>query len=133
SRVLLGFLIVGTLISMWITDIAVAAMLFPVGVGLLQDAGLRPAHSNFGRALMIATAFGPLIGGIATPAGTAANLVAIAQLKQLGHGGISFGYWVRVRVSPALLLVSAAWGGLVLLFSAGVRGRRVVPADTSRR
>jgi sodium-dependent dicarboxylate transporter 2/3/5 len=47
SRVLLGFLIVGTLISMWITDIAVAAMLFPVGVGLLQDAGLRPAHSNF--------------------------------------------------------------------------------------
>ena len=47
-----------------------------------------PGESNFGRALMIATAFGPLIGGIATPAGTAANLVAIAQLqaaRERGH------------------------------------------------
>ncbi len=40
DRVLLGVLIVGTLISMWITDIAVAAMLLPLGVGLLHDAGL---------------------------------------------------------------------------------------------
>ena len=79
DRVLLGVLTVGTLISMWITDMAVAAMLLPLGVGLLHDAGLPPGESNFGRSLMIATAFGPLIGGIATPAGTAANLVAIGS------------------------------------------------------
>ena len=85
DRVLLGFLAVGAFISMWVTDMAVADMLLPIGVGLLNDAGLRPRESNFGRALMIAAAFGPLIGGIATPAGTAANLVAIAQLKQLAQ------------------------------------------------
>ena len=45
SRVLLGFLVVGALISMWITDIAVAAMLLPLGAGLLQDAGLRDRKS----------------------------------------------------------------------------------------
>src|SRR5689334_15474923 len=49
DRVLLGILVVGTLISMWVTDMAVAAMLLPLGVGLLQDAGLRPGQSNFGR------------------------------------------------------------------------------------
>src|SRR5258705_252770 len=58
DRVLLGILTVGALISMWITDIAVAAMLLPLGVGLLHDAGLRPGQSNFGRSLMIATAVG---------------------------------------------------------------------------
>src|SRR6267142_2359691 len=94
DRVLLGMLTVGALISMWITDIAVAAMLLPLGIGLLQDAGLRPGQSNFGRALMIATAFGPLIGGIATPAGTAANLIAIGQLKQLAHVDVSFLRWM---------------------------------------
>src|ERR1700716_515230 len=47
DRVLLGFLIVGSLISMWITDMAVAAMLLPVGVGLLRDARLEPRQSNF--------------------------------------------------------------------------------------
>jgi sodium-dependent dicarboxylate transporter 2/3/5 len=116
SRVLLGFLIVGTLISMWITDIAVAAMLFPLGVGLLRDAGLRPAHSNFGRALMIATAFGPLIGGIATPAGTAANLVAIAQLKQLAGVDVSFGRWMVLGVPASLLMIPFAWRILLWMF-----------------
>jgi len=116
SRVLLGFLIVGTLISMWITDIAVAAMLFPVGVGLLQDAGLRPAHSNFGRALMIATAFGPLIGGIATPAGTAANLVAIAQLKQHAGVDVSFWRWMGLGVPASLLMIPFAWWILLWMF-----------------
>ena len=116
SRVLLGFLIVGTLISMWITDIAVAAMLFPLGIGLLQDAGLRPAHSNFGRALMIATAFGPLIGGIATPAGTAANLVAIAQLKQLAGVDVSFWRWMGLGVPASLLMVPFAWWILLWIF-----------------
>ena len=38
DRVLLGVLAVGTFISWWITDMAVAAMLLPLGVGLLRDA-----------------------------------------------------------------------------------------------
>src|SRR4051812_43592319 len=116
SRVLLGFLLVGTLISMWITDIAVAAMLLPLGVGLLHDAGLRPGDSNFGRALMIATAFGPLIGGIATPAGTAANLVAIAQLKQLANVDISFLQWMGLGVPASLLMIPFAWRILLWMF-----------------
>jgi solute carrier family 13 (sodium-dependent dicarboxylate transporter), member 2/3/5 len=116
SRVLLGFLIVGTLISMWITDIAVAAMLLPLGVGLLRDAGLQPARSNFGRALMIATAFGPLIGGIATPAGTAANLVAIAQLKQLARVDVSFWRWMGLGVPASLLMIPFAWRILLWMF-----------------
>jgi len=116
DRVLLGVLTLGTLISMWITDIAVAAMLLPIAVGLLKDAGLRPRESNFGRGLMIATAFGPLIGGIATPAGTAANLIAIAQLGQLAHVDISFWQWMRLGVPTSLLMIPFAWWILLRLF-----------------
>ena len=50
DRVLLGFLIVGALLSMWITDMAVAAVMLPLGVGVLKDAGLKPLQSNYGRA-----------------------------------------------------------------------------------
>ena len=116
DRVLLGMLTVGTLMSMWITDIAVAAMLLPLGVGLLQDAGLRPGQSNFGRALMISTAFGPLIGGIATPAGTAANLVAIGQLKQLASVDVSFWRWMTLGVPASLIMVPFAWRILLWMF-----------------
>ena len=45
---------------------------------------------------MIATAFGPLIGGIATPAGTAANLVAIGTAQTAGRTlDVSFWRWMR--------------------------------------
>ena len=116
DRVLLGILVVGTLLSMWISDIAVAAMLLPLGVGLLNDAGLRPGQSNVGRSLMIATAFGPLIGGIATPAGTAANLVAIGQLKQLAAVDVSFWRWMALGVPSSLIMIPFAWWILRWLF-----------------
>ena len=116
NRVLLGFIAVGTFISMWITDMAVAAMLLPVGVGLLRDAKLEPRQSNFGRTLMISAAFGPLIGGIATPAGTAANIVAIAQLKQLAGVEISFLRWMAYGVPASLLMIPLAWRLLLWLY-----------------
>ena len=116
DRVLLGVLGVGALMSMWITDMAVAAMLLPLGVGLLRDAGLRPLESQFGRSLMIATAFGPLIGGIATPAGTAANIVAIGQLKQLAGTDVSFLQWMVLGAPASLLMLPFAWWILRWLF-----------------
>jgi sodium-dependent dicarboxylate transporter 2/3/5 len=116
DRVLLGFLFVGAMISMWITDMAVAAMLLPLGVGMLRDAGLRPRESNFGRALMIAVAFGPLIGGIATPAGTAANIVAIGQVRQLAQVDISFARWMAYGLPASLLMVPLAWRLLLWIF-----------------
>jgi solute carrier family 13 (sodium-dependent dicarboxylate transporter), member 2/3/5 len=116
DRVLFGFLLIGTLISMWITDMAVAAMLLPVAMGMVTDAGLRPGESNFGRALLIAVAFGALIGGVATPAGTGANIVAMAQLEQLAGVHVTFTRWMLLGVPASLLMVPCAWRILLWLF-----------------
>ncbi|MDP3176665.1 MAG: SLC13 family permease, partial [Spirochaetaceae bacterium] len=66
--IVLGFLVTGTLLSMWITDMAVAAMLMPLARAILVEEGVAPMKSNFGKGLMISVAWGALIGGIATPA-----------------------------------------------------------------
>ena len=116
DRVLLGFLAVGALLSMWVTDMAVAAMLLPIGMSILRDADLKPLQSNFGRALMIAAAFGPLMGGIATPAGTAANLVAIGQLRLLAEVDISFGRWMMYGAPATVLMIPIAWRLLLWFF-----------------
>lgn len=129
DRVLLGFLLVGTCISMWITDMAVTAMLLPLGVGLLRDAGMEPGASHFGRALMISCAFGPLIGGIATPAGTAANLVAIAQIKQLAGVDVSFLQWMAYGLPASLLMIPFAWRLLLWLFPPEVDRLPIADAD----
>ena len=116
DRVLLGFITAGALLSMWITDMAVAAVMLPLGVGVLKDAGLKPLKSNYGRALMISCAYGPLIGGIGTPAGTAANLIALSYLEELAGVSISFGQWMLLGVPAALLMIPLGWWLLLRLF-----------------
>ena len=133
DRVLLGFLTVGALLSMWITDMAVAAMLLPLGVGVLRDAGLTPLRSNFGRALMIACAYGPLIGGIGTPAGTGANLVAIGYLRELAGVEISFVRWMSLGVPAALLMLPLGWRILLAIFPPEIESLPLDRADIARK
>jgi solute carrier family 13 (sodium-dependent dicarboxylate transporter), member 2/3/5 len=133
DRVLLGVLASGCFLSWWITDMAAAAMLLPLGVGLLRDANMRPGESTFGRALMIAVAFGPLIGGIATPAGTGANLVAIAQLGQLAQVDVSFTQWMAYGVPASVLMVPCAWRLLLWLFPPEVERLPIEANDIRRR
>ena len=109
DRVLLVFLVAGAALSMWITDMAVAAMMMPLGVGVLRDAGLSPLKSNFGRALMIACAYGPLIGGVGTPAGTGVNPIAITYLNELAGLEVSFVRWMSVGVPAVLLMLPLGW------------------------
>lgn len=114
--IILGFLLVGALLSMWITNMAVAAMLLPLGVSILEKEGLKPLKSNFGKALMIACAWGPIIGGIATPAGAGTNPLTIGFLKELAGIEVNFLQWMVYGVPTALLLIIPAWGVLLLMF-----------------
>ncbi len=133
DRVLLGFLAVGAFISMWITDMAVAAMLLPIARGIVIDAGLPPGRSNFGKALMIAVAFGPLIGGVATPAGTGANIVALAQLKQLANVDISFTYWMLLGLPASLLMIPCGWWILLKMFPPEIEQLPITRDEIRRR
>ena len=116
DRVLLGFLVVGAMLSMWITDMAVAAMMMPLGVGVLRDAGLKPLESNFGRALMIACAYGPLIGGVGTPAGTGVNPIALSYLRELAGLDISFVRWMMFGVPAVVMMLPLGWIVLLKVF-----------------
>ena len=103
--ILFGFLAAGTLLSMWITGMAVAAMLMPLGKAVQGEEGIRPLESNFGRALMISCAWGPIIGGIGTPAGCGPNPIAIGFLKEMAGIELSFLGWMKYGVPAALVLL----------------------------
>jgi sodium-dependent dicarboxylate transporter 2/3/5 len=114
--IILGFLIVGALLSMWITDMAVAAMLMPLAKSLLKEEGIKPLKSNFGKALMISCAWGPIIGGIGTPAGCGPNPIAIGFLKDMAGIDVSFIQWMTYGVPAAILLIPVAWVILIIFF-----------------
>jgi solute carrier family 13 (sodium-dependent dicarboxylate transporter), member 2/3/5 len=116
SLIILAFLTVGALLSGWITDMAVAAMLLPLGVSILNDAGVEPLRSNFGRALMIACAWGALIGGISTPAGCGPNPLTMSFLKDLAGIDFTFWQWMLVGFPAMLLMIPCAWFILLRVF-----------------
>ncbi len=116
SNIILGFLCAGLVLSMWITDMAVAAMLMPLAKNILEEEGVKPLKSNFGKALMISTAWGPIIGGIGTPAGCGANPLAVSFLKDMAGIEVSFLDWMTYGVPSAILLIIPSWFILMRFF-----------------
>ena len=116
SLIILGFMLVGAMLSMWITNMAVAAMLLPLGVAILEQEGCLRLKSNFGKALMIGCVWGPLIGGIGTPAGAGPNPIAIGFLKEMAGVELSFIQWMMFGVPSVILLLPLGWILLLIMF-----------------
>lgn len=121
SYILLGFLTVGTILSMWVTDMAVAAMLTPLACAMLKEEGLEPLKSNFGKSLMISCAWGPIVGGIGTPAGAGPNQLAIGFIQDMLGEEITFLQWMVYGIPCALVLILPTWFVLLKCFPPEIR------------
>ncbi|TVQ40090.1 MAG: DASS family sodium-coupled anion symporter [Spirochaetaceae bacterium] len=116
SAIVFGFLVAGMFLSMWITNTAVAAMLMPLGVSILKEEGVQPMKSKFGKGLMIACAWGPIVGGLMAPSGAGPNPIAIGFLKEMVGIELTFVGWMVYGVPAGLLLLFPTWGILMLFF-----------------
>lgn len=124
--VLLAILTIGMFLAVWITALAAVATLLPISLSILRRTGAKPGESNFGRALMLGTCMGPLIGGIAAPTGAAPNAIALDYLGQAGVN-IRFWDWLAVGFPSAVLLVPAAWLVLLVCFPFGHEQAEAIP------
>ena len=99
---------VAATISMWISNTATTAMMFPIGLSIVAHlTGGResePGSRDFAMAMMIVAAFGASIGGLATPIGTPPNLIGIGMLSRIAHVEISFFKWMVLGVPLTLLM-----------------------------
>ncbi len=101
------------LISMWISNTATVAMLFPIVVGigaalerLFAAAGGESAGAGRGyvAGLMLMTAYAGSIGGLATPVGTPPNLIGIGMMHDLAGVRLPFFQWMLVGLPIALVM-----------------------------
>lgn len=132
ERIIFGFLSIGALLSMWLSNMAVAAMLMPLAKGILEDEGIQPLKSNFGKSLMIACAWGPAIGGVGTPAGAGPNPLAIGFLKEMAGIDISFLQWMAFGLPAVILLLIPSWFVLIKVFPAEIKTLRLGSEDLKK-
>ena len=88
-------------LSMWMSNTAATAVLFPVLLGILASS---PWINDRQAAIaMIFLAYAASIGGIATVIGTPPNLIATAFLSQQGIADIGFVGWLRYGVPVSVV------------------------------
>jgi sodium-dependent dicarboxylate transporter 2/3/5 len=130
ARILVTFGAVTTFLSMWMSNTATTAMMFPIGLSIvahLARTGMTGAR-QFALVMMLITSFGASIGGIGTPVGTPPNLIGIGMLERISGVDITFFQWMLLGV-PAMLLMFGFVA--VQFYFAGAR-RMTVGAESTQ-
>jgi sodium-dependent dicarboxylate transporter 2/3/5 len=124
GRMLVAFGGVTAVLSMWISNTATTAMMYPIGLSIaahLARSGAAGAR-QFALVMMLITSFGASIGGMATPVGTPPNLIGIGMLERLLGIDVTFFQWMLLGV-PAMLIMFAAVAAQ--FYFVGARGVRL--------
>lgn len=116
-KVLLSFMLVAALLSMWISNTATVALLIPVVLGIASRTGEDKKKLSI--LFLLGIGIGSALGGMATITGSAPNAVVSALLARETQW--TFLDWMKIGL-PA---------GAVLLLTSWIMLRRIYPVRTS--
>jgi sodium-dependent dicarboxylate transporter 2/3/5 len=121
-RLIVVYSAVCAAISLWISNTASTAMMFPIGLSIARHLERTGAvGARFATVIMLITAFAASIGGVGTPVGTATNLIGIGQLATLAGVRVTFFQWMLLGIPVVCALLSVTW----LQLGRGLAGRDV--------
>ena len=120
--IVLGFMVATALLSMWISNTATAAMMYPIAMAVGQLFGDGRDADRLRTSLFLGLAYAASIGGMGTLIGTPPNLIFAAAARELLGAPIDFARYLLIGVPCVLILLPLCWGLLVhVLFRAEVR------------
>ena len=111
--VLLGFLLVIGIFSMFMSNTATAAMMLTFLAPVLKT---LPPDGKGRIALALAIPIAANLGGIGTPIGTPPNAIAFQYLNDSLHLDVGFGDWSMRMIPYVLVMLFIAWLVLLKMF-----------------
>lgn len=130
DRVILGFLVATAFMSMWISNVATAVMMLPIGLAVIKK--LEETHGvertrGLALAILIGIAYASSIGGVATLIGTPTNLSFVKIFAETFPAApeVSFGQWFLLGFPTAVLMLAATWFVLTRVVFRSSRGLTV--------
>jgi solute carrier family 13 (sodium-dependent dicarboxylate transporter), member 2/3/5 len=121
GRILMGFMLATSFLSMWMSNTATAMMMVPIAFSIilkLEESIGKEKVGKYSIGLLLAVAYSASIGGIATLVGTPPNLslVRISSIIFPKMPEISFADWFIFALPVTILLFFAAWLLLYLMY-----------------
>ncbi|HEY6065971.1 MAG TPA: DASS family sodium-coupled anion symporter [Thermoanaerobaculia bacterium] len=114
-RIVLGVMVATGFISMWISNTATAAMMYPIALAVGALFGVGRAADEGRTALMLGVAYAASIGGIGTLIGTPPNLIFAGAARQLAGREVSFADYMLIGTPIVVVLLPLCWVLLVFV------------------
>ncbi|MBR1427103.1 MAG: SLC13/DASS family transporter [Paludibacteraceae bacterium] len=112
SNVLLGFLTIISVMSMFMSNTATAAMMLAFLAPVLKT---LPENGGGRISLAMSIPIAANVGGLGTPIGTPPNAIAIGQLAAMDIN-VGFGAWMLRMVPVVVIMILFSWRLLMFLF-----------------
>lgn len=127
ERLLLGFLLATSFLSMWISNTATAVMMVPIALAVLGEVERREGRAlpRLAQSVMLAVAYGANVGGIGTKIGTAPNMQFAGFVRKRFAHDVGFLEFLWIGLPFVLLFLPVAYGMLLFL----ARGERPAAAS----
>lgn len=121
ARILLGFMLATSFLSMWISNTATAMMMVPILLsisGKLEEYINKKELDKYTVGLLLGVAYSASIGGIATLVGTPPNLsfARIFQIMFPQAPEISFSAWFIYALPISIIFFIITWVYLYLIY-----------------
>lgn len=115
ENVLLGFLLITGIFSMFVSNTATAAMMLTF---LTPVFAALPANGKGRIALTMSIPIAANLGGMGTPIGTPPNMIALKFLNDPAglSMGIDFGHWMAFMFPLVIILLIISWRILLFFF-----------------
>ncbi|MBN2772985.1 MAG: SLC13/DASS family transporter [Prolixibacteraceae bacterium] len=119
GRILMGFMLATSVLSMWMSNTATAMMMIPIAMSIilkLEENLGKPKMGKYSIGLLLGIAYSASIGGIATLVGTPPNLsfARIISIVFPNVPEITFADWILFALPVSALMFAGAW--LLLFF-----------------
>lgn len=115
-RLVLGVMLATAFVSMWISNTATAAMMYPIALAIGALYGTSDAARSQRVALLLGVAFAASIGGMGTLLGTPPNLILAGATRELIGVNLTFFDFLKVGLPITLILLPVCWALLVFVF-----------------
>jgi sodium-dependent dicarboxylate transporter 2/3/5 len=127
TRIILSCGAISTFFSMWISNTATTAMMFPIVLGILRamtslsNKKAGGIESKYATGAMLTIAYAASIGGIGTPIGTAPNLIGIGMINNLVGVKIPFFTWMLLGIPLIIFMYPIFLGYINWLYPSQTR------------
>jgi solute carrier family 13 (sodium-dependent dicarboxylate transporter), member 2/3/5 len=105
NRIVFGFVAISAILSSFVGEHTVVAMMLPVGLTLVRHSSVRRPVPNLTALLLFSIAYGSTIGSVGTPSGGARNAIMIEYLRGSTDAGVTLSYvhWI-IMAYPMVIL-----------------------------